>query len=58
MPRKTTNDETPREKRRRPANPWPPLLSPEQLEWCDPNHELEAEPEPGDFDLEPDWDEG
>jgi hypothetical protein len=54
MPRKAAHDETPSEKRGKPAKPRP--LSPEQLEWCDPNHELEAEPEPGDFDFEPDWD--
>ena len=30
-------------------------LSPQELDWCDPNHELEPQPEPGDFDFEPDW---
>lgn len=57
MPRKNVNDDTPREKRRYPAKPRPRPLSPEQLEWCDPNHELETEPEPGDFDFELDWDD-
>ncbi len=32
-------------------------LSPEDLAWCDPDDELEAVPEPGDFYFEPGWDD-
>jgi hypothetical protein len=60
MPRKSSHGDTQRgEERSQPSKPRPRPRpqSPEQLDWCDPNHELEAEPEPGDFDFEPDWDD-
>jgi hypothetical protein len=40
----------PKRKRARP-------LSPQDLEWCDPDYDLEVEPEPGDFDLEQNCDD-